>query len=176
MEHETAEHATGGGFPPFDQIDTFPSQIFWLVVTFGVLYFVLSNVLLPRIRQAIEDRDGVIAADVAKAAAASTQADAAIREFEAKVADARSRARDTAARAKAEADAQASAETAKADAALETRLAAAERRIGEVRSAAMSNVAAVAEETALAIAEKLSGAKVTSRTAKKAVASAMGPA
>jgi len=171
---ETAEHASGGGgFPPFDQIDTFPSQIFWLVVTFGVLYFVLSNVLLPKISKAIEDRDGVIAADVAKAAAASASADAAVKAFEAKVAEARARGRDTAAKAKAEADARTAAETTKADAALEARLVAAEKRIGEVRTAAMSNVSTVAEATAIAIAEKLTGAKVTPAAAKKAVAGAM---
>ncbi len=173
MATEAAEHASGGGFPPFDQIDTFPSQIFWLVVTFAILYFTLANVLLPKIKAAIEDRDNVIANDVTKAAEASARADVAVKELEAKIAEARARGRDTAARAKAEADALAAAETAKADAALETRLAAAEKRIGEVRAAAMSNVAQVAEDAATAIAEKLTGAPVAGGAAKQAVASVM---
>ena len=37
-----------GGFPPFDTT-TFPSQLFWLVVTFAFLFVVLWRVAGPRI-------------------------------------------------------------------------------------------------------------------------------
>ncbi len=36
------------GFPPFDTA-TFPSQIFWLVVSFAVLFVVLWRIAGPRI-------------------------------------------------------------------------------------------------------------------------------
>jgi len=154
VETEPAEHAIR--FAPFDQIDTFPSQIFWLVVTFGVLYFASSNWLLPKIRKLLADRDGVIAADVA-AAAASAKADAAVQELEANIASARARARDTAAKARAEADAKVAAETARQEAELNTRLGASEKRIGEVRPAAMANVATISKSVADAMVAKLMG-------------------
>ena len=44
-----AEHA---GLPQMD-VGTFPSQIFWLVVTFGLLFLVLSRMTLPMIAGAI---------------------------------------------------------------------------------------------------------------------------
>jgi len=177
VEHEAAEagHAAGSGFPPFDQIGDFGvSQIFWLVLTFGVLYFAVASVFLPRIRKAVEDRDGAIKADVAKAAALSSAADASVKQFEAQIAEARARARDTASKAKAESDAKTSAETTKIEAALNARLAAAEARINETRTKAMSNVSAVAEDAAAAIAERLTGAKPSADTVKKAVAGALG--
>lgn len=173
MEHEVSGHSSGGGFPPFDQIDTFPAQIFWLVVLLGVLYFALSSVLLPKLARAIEDRDDTIAGNVAEAAAASSRADAAIREFESKIAEAKARGRETAARAKAESDARIAAESARADAALDARLSAAERRIADVRAAAMNNVAGIAEVVAGAMVERLSGAAPVSSAVQKSVAKAL---
>jgi F-type H+-transporting ATPase subunit b len=170
--HAAGEHASAG-FPPFDQIDTFPSQIFWLVVTFAVLYFCAANWLLPKVKKAIADREGAIAKDVADAAAASQKADAATKALEARIAEAKARSRDSAAKAKAEADAKAATETAKVEADLATRLAKAEARIADVRKAAMSNVSTVAEDAAAAITEKLAGIKPSADAVKKAVAGAM---
>ncbi|MEQ1782606.1 MAG: F0F1 ATP synthase subunit B', partial [Hyphomonadaceae bacterium] len=109
MEHEAAAagHEAGSGFPPFDQIADFGvSQIFWLVVTFAVLYVAVAFVYLPKIRQAMENRDGAIKSDVAKAAALSAKADESVKQVEAQIAEARARSRDTASKAKAEADAK----------------------------------------------------------------------
>jgi F-type H+-transporting ATPase subunit b len=175
VEHEAAAEHASGGFPPFDQLSDYGlSQIFWLAVTFAVLYFAASTWLLPKIKKAIDEREGAIAKDVAEAAALSGKADAAVKAFEAKIAEAKARARDTAAAAKAEADAKVAAETAKVEAALNVRLGAAETRIADVRTKAMANVAGVAEEAAAAIAEKLTGVKTAPAAVKKAVASVMG--
>lgn len=177
MAVETADagHAAGSGFPPFDQIGEFGvSQVFWLIVTFAVLYIFVAFVFLPRIRAAVEGRDGAIKADVAKAAELSAKADTSVKQFEAQIATARANARDTAAKAKAEADKKTAAETAKVEADLNTRLASAEARIAETRAKAMSNVSAVAEDAAAAIAERLTGVKPSDAAVKKAVAGVMG--
>jgi F-type H+-transporting ATPase subunit b len=180
VEQEAATHAAAGheasaGFPPFDQIATFGvSQIFWLVVTFAILYVAVAFVFLPKIKKAVDDRDGAIKADVAKAAALSSAADASVKQFEAQIAEARARARDTASKAKAESDARSAAETTKVEAALNTRLAAAEANIAATRSKAMANVAAAAEGAAAAIAERLTGVKPADAVVKKAVAGALG--
>jgi F-type H+-transporting ATPase subunit b len=176
VEHEAAAagHEAGSGFPPFDQIGEFGvSQIFWLIVTFAVFYILVAFVFLPKIRKAVEDRDGAIKADVAKAAELSANADASVKQFETQIAEARARARDTASKAKAEADAKTAAQTARVEADLNTRLAAAESRIAETRAKAMANVSAVAEDAAAAIAERLTGLKPTDAIIKKAVAGAL---
>lgn len=175
MATETAEHASGGGFPPFDQIGTFGvSQVFWLIVTFAMLYIAVAYVFLPKIRQSVESRDGAIKEDVAKAAALSAKADESVKKFEAEIAEARARARDTASKAKAEADAKTAAATAVEEAKLNAHLAAAEAQISENRAKAMANVSAVAEDAAAAIAEKLTGVKPSAATVKSAVAGVMG--
>lgn len=175
MATETVEHAAGGRFPPFDQIATTGvSQVFWLIVTFAILYFAVANVFLPKIRKAIEDRDGAIKDDVAKAAALSSKADESVKQFEAQIAAARTNARNTAAKAKVEADAKTAAATAAKEAELNASLAAAELRISETRAKAMANVSAVAEDAAAAIAEKLTGVKPSPAAVKAAVSGVMG--
>ena len=65
MAEETATHSTteaghsASAFPPFDTT-TFPSQIFWLVLTFGLLFIVLWRVAGPRIHNVIADRRSAI--------------------------------------------------------------------------------------------------------------------
>ena len=98
MATETAGHAAEGGrFPPSDQIATTGiSQVFWLIVTFAVLYIAVAYVFLPKIRKATENGNDAIKSDVAKAAALSAKADESVKQFETQIAVARANARDTA--------------------------------------------------------------------------------
>ncbi len=173
MAGETAHAAESSGFPPFDQLGDFGvSQVFWLAVTFAILYFALSNVLLPKIRKALEDRNSTIFTNVAEADLLNKKADEAVSAFEADITRARASARDTAAKAKAKVDAEIAAETAKVEADLNRRLTDAEARIAEVRAAAMRNVAGVASDTAGAIVEKLTGRTADPALLSRAVAAA----
>ena len=60
----TTEHAVG--MPQLD-IGTFSNQIFWLVITLVIIYFVLSRIALPRIASVLSDRQMTISSDIAKA-------------------------------------------------------------------------------------------------------------
>ena len=70
-EH-AGEHHT---FPPFDPA-TFGSQLFWLVILFGLLYILMSRVALPRVGAILEERDNRIAGDLAEAARLKEATDA----------------------------------------------------------------------------------------------------
>ena len=64
MATDTTEHAVG--MPQLD-FSTFPNQIFWLVLTLVVLYFILNRVALPRISGILHDRQRIIQADLNRA-------------------------------------------------------------------------------------------------------------
>ena len=76
----TTEHPApkegSGGFPPFDT-STFPSQIFWLVVTFAFLFVVVWRVAGPRISGVITTRRNKINGDIAEAQKHRSDAEAA---------------------------------------------------------------------------------------------------
>ena len=42
------------------EITTYPSQIFWLVVSFLVLYLIMSRVIIPKISSVIKSRESEI--------------------------------------------------------------------------------------------------------------------
>ncbi|WP_209000638.1 hypothetical protein [Labrenzia sp. DG1229] len=89
IEVPPAEH--GVGFPPFDAT-TFASQLLWLAITFGVFYWIMKNVAMPRIAGILEDRKDRIAGDLSEANRLKDETDAAIAAYEQALAEARNKA------------------------------------------------------------------------------------
>jgi F-type H+-transporting ATPase subunit b len=166
------EHA-GGGFPPFDA-SLFSHQIFWWAVSFGTLYLILANVVIPRLTKAIETRRETIAADLKRAADETAAAQGARAGADQAAAEARAKARQTVEAArKVHEDAAAAAE-AKAGAEAATRIAEAEARIAVARASALSGIGDVVGDLAATIVDRVGGAKPTAAALKKAVAAVTG--
>jgi F-type H+-transporting ATPase subunit b len=166
-----AEHT--GAFPPFET-SSFPSQLLWLAITFGLFYLFLKNVVLPRVGGIIEVRRDRIAHDLDTAARMKEEADAAIAAYEQELAEARSKANRIAQEARDAAKAEAEAERRQIEAGLNARLGEAEQRIASIRASAMQDVGAIAEETAAAIVQSLVGSDADRAALAAAVASARG--
>ena len=143
-----------GLFPPFDPT-YFPSQLFWLAITFGVLYWVLASMILPRLSANLERRSDTIADDLEEAARLNEQAEEAKQTLEVSLAQARAKARETASKAEASMAEEIAAETRKVDIAIDKKLEIAEARINEVRAEAMANVQTVASDATTSILAKL---------------------
>jgi len=168
---EEAAHAAHGAeaaFPPFDPT-YFASQLFWLAISFFVLYVLLSRFVLPRIGSAIEDRRDRIADDLDTAAQLKAQADETVRTYEKSLADARAKAHSVAAEAKATADAEIAEAIRQADADLEAKLEQSEVRIREARDTALGEVRSIAAGAAAVAVEHLAGLEVSEDDAAKAV-------
>src|ERR671921_429829 len=73
-------------------VETFPSQLFWLAITFIVLYILMSWIGLPRLTAAIEARQRRREDDLARAAQLKTEAEAANAAFQRTMAEARAQA------------------------------------------------------------------------------------
>jgi len=168
---DAADYAASAVFPPFDT-STFPSQLFWLAITFFTLYFLLSRWLLPRIGSALEERRDRIADDLDAAAQMRSQAEETAAAYEQSLADARAKAAGLAAEAKAEMDKVIEEETRTATQAAEAKMAEAEARINAAKATAIENVRVIAAEAAAAAAGRLGGLEIADADAKKAVDSA----
>lgn len=144
-------------FPPFDGT-LFPSQLLWLLISFLAFYFFLKRVVIPHIAGTLEDRRGQIAGDLDKAAQLKGEADAAVAAYEQALAEARADAGKIAGKARDEAKAAADAERKMIEAGLDKKLAEAEARIAGIKSTALKDVGAVAEESAALIVQQLLGA------------------
>jgi F-type H+-transporting ATPase subunit b len=143
-------------FPPF-QAQHFPSQLMWLVLSFVLLYVLMSKIALPRIGSILAERSRLIRDDLKAAETLKEQSNAAHAAYEKALADARARAQAIANSTREKQAGEAAATHQRLEAQLHDKLAAAERSIAATRSAAMSNVRSIAADTAAAIVERLIG-------------------
>jgi F-type H+-transporting ATPase subunit b len=150
------EGGSNQNFPPFDK-STFPSQLVWFFIAFGLLYWFMSTRGLPQIGKVIENRRARIARDLDDATAMQQKADAAAAAHEGMLADARAKAQATAQAARDQAAAEAAAKRKALEDQLAARLVEAEKEIAATRAKAMTNVSEIARETAGAIVERLGG-------------------
>src|SRR3546814_19685619 len=61
--------------PQLQQIaETYASQLFWLLLVFGILYFGIARAMLPKVGRVIQSREAQIAGDLAEAQSAQTRA------------------------------------------------------------------------------------------------------
>jgi F-type H+-transporting ATPase subunit b len=165
----TEAHSERHAFPPFEA-QHFPSQLFWLALTFILLYVLMARVALPRIGGILAARSKHIADDLSAAQRFKEQSEAANAAYLKSLADARARAQAMANDTRAQQAAQAEAANKKLEAQLNDKLAAAEQSIAATRGAAMSNVAGIAADTAAAIVERLIGAAPAQSDVAAAVA------
>jgi F-type H+-transporting ATPase subunit b len=154
--HTEAPEGHSSGFPPF-QAEHFPSQLLWLVVTFVLLYALMSRIALPRIGAIFADRSKRISDDLGAAQRFKEQSEAAGAAYQKALADARNRAQAIAAETREKQAAEAEANNKRLEDQLHEKLAAADRSIAATRATAMGNVGSIAAETAAAIVERLIG-------------------
>lgn len=160
--------AASGGLPQFD-VSTWTSQIFWLALTFAVLYFALSRFILPNLRDTLATRSDRIADDLDSASRMQREAEEAEKAYETSLNDARAKAANLAESTRQSVDAEIKAELDAADADADAQSAVAEKRIREIKTAALSNIESVAADVTQSVFEAVTGKSVTATVAKNAV-------
>ena len=151
----------------------FGSQLLWLAITFGLLYWLMSKVVLPRIGGILEARREKIVGDMDAARALAAESDEARAGYEKALADARANATGLAQEARASVHREVEARKGEAEAGLAARLSDAESRIAAIRDRALAEVGTIASDTAGAIVERLAGGPSTAAEVSAAVADVM---
>lgn len=82
----------------------FASQIFWLIVSFSVLYLIMARSALPTIREVLQNRQTRISEDLKKAEKLKAEAETAEADFTSLVTEARQKASELIAQAKSDSD------------------------------------------------------------------------
>ena len=73
--------AESGGMPQLNP-EFWISQIFWLTITFGILYFILSKFILPKISTNLEFRKSQIVENIEAAEKQREESELKIAEYE----------------------------------------------------------------------------------------------
>lgn len=161
----------GGTFPPFDPT-WYASTVFWLIVTFGIVYYLMAKVALPRVEGILEDRAARIDGDLKAAGDLQEKARTAGEAYEKLLADAKANAQVIGQKAKDEANAEADARRKVVEAEVAKKIATSEASIASARSKAMGNVDTIASDAAAEIVKRISGISPKADEVKKAVSGA----
>ena len=160
--------------PQIAQIaETYSSQIFWLLLTFGFVFFAVGRGMVPKIQATVEARDSRIASDLATAKASFARADELEEEWRAKENASRAEAHTVLADAKAKAAKASEAQLHEADAVIAAKIAAAEAEVQAARSNALTQVEAVAADAAAEMVLRVAGTQVTPVAATEAAKAAL---
>jgi len=152
---------------------TYASQIFWLLLTFGFVFFVVGLGMVPKVQGTIDKRDASVADDLAAAEAARAAADAAEEKWRARDNAAREAAQHKQAAARSEAAAATARSLADAAETINAKVAADEARIAASTQSALAEIESVAAEAAREIVARLSGVDASEAEARTAVRTAM---
>ena len=91
---ETHGEEASKGLPQFDPT-WFPSQIFWLLVMYAVLYVVFARKTLPALSGVIDNRNNLIESEMEEAERLTTEATTVQEDYEGNLATARQKATET---------------------------------------------------------------------------------
>jgi F-type H+-transporting ATPase subunit b len=149
--------------------ETYGSQMFWLLITFGLVYLIVGRGIAPKVVGTIDQRDQAVARDLAEAEAARKAADAAEEQWLAQENASREQAKRKLAEARAAGAKASEQRLAAAGAEMDLRVSEAEQRIAAAQSTAMGEVEAVAAEAARDIVARIASEDVGEAEARRAV-------
>ena len=148
--------------PQMDSLH-FASQLFWLFITFLLLYFVLSRSILPKIRSVLQDRQNRIQADLEQAGVLKDKAEAAKNEYESSLEHAQKKAAELIREAHATIDAEVKKRHLELDRTLETQMQQAEAKVASLVEETKAQLQPVSEELSEVILQKVLFARLMDR-------------
>lgn len=150
-------------------VTTFSPQLFWLAISFILLYLLMSRLALPRVAKVLGQREERIQGNLEKAEKLKAEADEVLVAYQKSMADARAQAHAALAAAAAEIAAATAAREADFAKKLAEQTAVAESRIKASKVQALADIRNIAGDIASAMTTKLTGVSVSAGDAAGSV-------
>ena len=151
--------AESGGMPQLNP-EFWISQIFWLTLTFGILYITLSKFILPKISDNLESRKSQILENVEAADKQRQNSEEKLKEYEEIVSKSKIEAKSIFNQAREKALKDISAKKEVLDKQIDDEIGKAEQEIKELQKGAADKINKIAIETSSELIQKLIGAEV----------------
>jgi F-type H+-transporting ATPase subunit b len=149
--------------------DVLLSQLFWLAIGLGFIFFVIARGMVPRIQATMDLREQRIASDLESAQQARVAADETEAAWRTRMDTARAEAARIANEAKQASAKDAEAKVRKAADKIDLKVEAAQAKIREAVNSARAEIEAVAAEATQEMIARLTGIKVDPKDAAQAV-------
>ena len=156
--------------PQIEQLPViFTSQLFWLLLTFGIIYFGIARGMVPKIQSTVELREKTIADDLEKAQSARSEAEEIETAYRERIDASRAEAANLTREARQASALETEAKVREASEQIAKKVAAAEAEIRKAAGAARAEVEKAAVEATQELVARLTGSKVDRAQAAAAV-------
>jgi F-type H+-transporting ATPase subunit b len=149
--------------------DVLLSQLFWLAIGLGFIFFVIARGMVPRIQATMDSREQKIASDLESAQQARVAADETEAAWRARMDTARAEAARIANEAKQASAKDTEAKVRRAADKIDLKVEAAQAKIREAVDSARAEIEAVAAEATQDMVARLTGIKIGPTDAAEAV-------
>ena len=153
--------AESGGMPQLNP-EFWVSQIFWLILTFGVLYVVLSKLILPKISNNLESRKSQILENIEAAEKQREDSESKLKEYEKIISKSKLEAKNIFNQAREKALKDIGKKRVTLDKQIDDEIYKAEQEILAFRKNAPEKINKIAIETSSELIQKLIGTDVNS--------------
>ncbi len=136
------------------------SQIFWLTLTFGILYLILSKIILPKISDNLESRKSQILENIEAAEKQRENSEEKLREYDEIILKSKMEAKSIFNQAREKALKDISAKKEVLDKQIDDEIVKAEQEIKELQNGAADKINKIAIDTSSELIQKLIGAEV----------------
>jgi F-type H+-transporting ATPase subunit b len=151
--------AESGGMPQLNP-EFWVSQIFWLTLTFGILYVVLSKLILPKISDNLESRKSQILENIEAAEKQREDSELKLEEYEKIISKSKLEGKSIFNQAREKALKDIGAKKEVLDKQIDDEIVEAEQEIKALQNSAPDKINQIAIETSSELIQKLIGADV----------------
>jgi F-type H+-transporting ATPase subunit b len=151
--------AESGGMPQLNP-EFWVSQIFWLTITFGILYFVLSKLILPKISSNLESRKSQISDNIEAADRQREESEKKLKEYEQIISTSKIEAKNLFSQAREKALKDINVKREILNKQIDEEIKKAENEINQLRKKAPEKINKIAVDTSSEIIQKLIGTQI----------------
>ena len=151
--------AESGGMPQLNP-EFWISQIFWLTLTFGILYVVLSKLILPKISANLELRKSQIQENIEAAEKQRKDSESKLKEYEEIIIKSKSEAKDIFKESREKTIKDINSKREVLEKQIDEEINKAEKEISELKKTAPEKINQIAIETSSEILKNLMGTEI----------------
>jgi len=151
--------AESGGMPQLNP-EFWVSQIFWLTITFGILYVILSKLILPKISANLESRKSQISDNIEAASKQREESDTKLKEYDEIISKSKTEAKNIFNKTREKALKDINTKREVLDKQIDEEIQKAEEEIKKLKLEAPKKINKIAIETSSELIQKLIGAGV----------------
>ena len=152
----SAQSGESGGMPQLNP-EFWISQIFWLVLTFGLLYIILSKLILPKISNNLESRKSQILENIETAEKQREESEKKVKEFEKIILESKIEAKNYFNEARQKILEDITIKKNSLDKDIDDEISAAEQEIKNLKTASSEKIKNIAIETSSELIKQLIG-------------------